>query len=86
VVVVTDGQGEREKVKDVLETAKSIKNTIFVVVGAGSDTKDVLDTYAKEMIGVKVIAIYIPDNEINQMSQKIVQEIEKPIAEEVIKL
>ena len=86
VVVVTDGQGEREKVKDVLETAKSIKNTIFVAVGAGSDTKDVLDTYGKEMTGVKVVAIHIPDKEINQMPQKIVQAIEKPIAEEVIKL
>jgi len=86
VVVVTDGQGEREKVKDVLETAKSIKNTIFVAVGAGSDTKDVLDTYGKEMTGVKVVPIHVPDDEIDQMPQKIVQKIEKPIAEEVIRL
>jgi uncharacterized protein with von Willebrand factor type A (vWA) domain len=84
VVVVTDGQGEREKVKDVLETASSIQNTIFVAVGVGSNTEDVLDTYSKEMRGVRVVAIHIPNTEINQMPRKIVQKIEKEITEEII--
>jgi len=86
VVVVTDGQGEREKVKDILETAKGMPNVIFVAVGAGSDTVDVLDTYGKEMVGVKVVAVHVKDSEINQMPQKIVQAIKKPIVEEVKKL
>jgi uncharacterized protein YegL len=86
VVIVTDGQGEREKVRDVLSAAKTLKHTIFVVVGAGSDTEDVLDTYGKELKGVRLVLIHIPDKELNQMAQIIIRKLKKPLLEEISKL
>jgi len=86
VIIITDGQGEREKVKDVLETARNLPNTLFIAVGAGSDTEDVLDTWQKDLPGVEVVAVHVKDEEINQMPQKIIKESEKSLIKKVREL
>lgn len=86
VAIITDGQGEREKVKDVLETARNLPNTLFIAVGAGSDTEDVLDTWKKDLPGVEVVPVHVKDEEMSQMPQKIIKESEKSLIKKVREL
>ena len=86
VIVVTDGQGERKKVKDIFETARDLKNVLFVAIGAGTDTEDVIETWAKDMEGSPVVAIHIKDEEIEKMPEKIIRGMKEPLVKEVSRL
>jgi len=86
VLILTDGQGEKEKVQEVLKTAAELPNTLFVAVGVGSDTMEVLDTW-KDLYGRSIaVAIHIPDEKIPDMPQEIITGMKNSLRTEFAKL
>ncbi|HKL17267.1 MAG TPA: VWA domain-containing protein [Patescibacteria group bacterium] len=81
VLVLTDGQGEYNKVEKVINENMKNKASLLVALGMGDDTKDVLETYKSDKHKDRVIARSIPDKDISKTGEISSQTLVKPIKE-----
>ncbi len=81
MVVLTDGQGEYDKVKKVIDDNMRNKASILVALGMGDGTEDVLETYNSTKYKNKVIAKSISDEDIPNTGAISAHILIKPIKE-----
>ncbi len=71
VIVISDGQGEVNKLKKIFQETAALKRTSFLAIGAGSDTQDIVSNWG-DLKGAPIETLHIPDDKINRMHIKIV--------------
>jgi hypothetical protein len=86
VIIFTDGEGEREEIQKVLESAGSMKDRLFFVIGAGTGTNEVLSSYGGGLKNFPVFPMYVPDEELDRIPERIIQTAIKPLRSAIAKL
>jgi len=63
-----------------------MRDRLFIVVGAGTGSESVLESYGEQLRNFPVVPIYVSDKDLDRLPERIIESALQPIVRSIARL